>query len=157
MEKLGEYWARFERAFLVIVLLCMMLLAVLQIVLRNLFDTSLFWVDPLNRSLVLWLAILGAMVATREGEHIAIDALKHYLSGFKLVMISKAVMAFSAFICGMMAFHSARFVYDEYLYGSTTFSELPAWPFEIIMPIGFFVMSLRFALSLIFSPKEGVK
>ena len=80
LNALFDYWAATERLLLVIVLLLLILLAVLQILLRNLFDTSLFWIDPFNRLLVLWLAVLGAMVATREREHIAIDALKHYFT-----------------------------------------------------------------------------
>ncbi|MFQ3232150.1 TRAP transporter small permease [Reinekea sp.] len=155
MRKWAEHWARIERGLLVLVLLCMIILAVLQIILRNVFDTSMFWIDPLNRLFVLWLAILGAMVATKEGEHIAIDALKHYLAGVKLWLVTKLVLAFSAVICGLMAFHSTRFVYEEYLYETTTFSELPAWPFQLIMPVGFTIMALRFTASLLMKPKEG--
>jgi TRAP-type C4-dicarboxylate transport system permease small subunit len=151
-----ETWARIERALLVLVLLSMIIFAVLQILLRNFFDTSLFWIDPLNRLLVLWLAILGAMVATKEGEHIAVDALKHYISGKVLYWVTKLVMTFSAAVCGLMAYHSVRFVYDEFIYNTTTFSELPAWPFELIMPIGFSVMALRFGLSVFIAPKEAL-
>jgi TRAP-type C4-dicarboxylate transport system permease small subunit len=157
MRKWAEHWASIERGLLVLVLLCMILLAVLQILLRNVFDTSMFWIDPLNRLFVLWLAILGAMVATKEGEHIAIDALKHYLSGAKLWLVTKLVMAFSAVICGLMAFHSTRFVYEEYLYETTTFSEMPAWPFQLIMPVGFAIMALRFTISLLKKSKEGAQ
>lgn len=149
-----ERWALIEKGLLVAILLGMIVLAVLQIVLRNVFGTSLFWIDPFNRLLVLWLAVLGAMVATKEGEHIAIDALKHYWSGIKLWLITKISLLFSALVSGLMAYHSARFVYDEYLYETQTFSELPAWPFELIMPVGFAVMTLRFSLGLFSSPKE---
>jgi len=138
---------------LVAVLLSMIGFAVLQIVLRNLFDTSLFWIDPLNRLLVLWLAILGAMVATREQEHISIDVLRHYTSGSGLVVLVRSTSLFAALVCGLMAYHSARFVYFEMLDQMTTFSDLPAWPFELIMPIGFLVMTLRFAFAALV-PKQ---
>jgi len=148
LKKFADYWALLERFLLVAVLLSMIIFAVIQILLRNLFDSSLFWIDPLNRLLVLWLAILGAMVATRESEHIAIDVLKHYVSGIWLILVSKLASLFSVFICGLMAFHSARFVYDEFVYKTTTFSELPAWPFELIMPFGFLIMTVRFLFGL---------
>lgn len=140
-------WAKVESMALVSTLLLMILLAVLQIVLRNLFDSSLFWIDPLNRLLVLWIAILGAMVATREREHIAVDILKHYLHGSSMNIVAIVTEGFAAAVCGLMAWHSGRFVYFEYLDGMQTFSGLPAWPFELIMPIGFSVMCLRFAVS----------
>ncbi|MDN3650304.1 TRAP transporter small permease [Reinekea marina] len=149
-----ERWASFEKGLLVAILLCMILLAVLQIVLRNVFGTSLFWIDPFNRLLVLWLAVLGAMVATKEGEHIAIDALKHYWTGAKLWAITKLALLFASLVSALMAYHSARFVYDEYVYETQTFSELPAWPFELIMPVGFSIMALRFTIGLFSTVKE---
>jgi len=153
IKKIADVWALTERMALVAVLLSMIGFAVLQIVLRNLFDTSLFWIDPLNRLLVLWLAILGAMVATREQEHISIDVLRHYTSGAGLMLLVRATSLFAALVCGLMAFHSGRFVYYEMIDQMPTFSDLPAWPFELIMPIGFLVMTLRFAFATI-APKQ---
>ena len=54
-------------------------LALYQIVLRNAFGGGIYWADPLLRVMVLWMALVGAMVATREGGHISIDVLNHYL------------------------------------------------------------------------------
>lgn len=154
MSNFFSGWAHVERWLLVLVLTLMILLAVLQIVLRNVFDTSLFWIDPFNRILVLWLAMLGSMVATREGEHIAIDAIKLYLPESVKVLVVRAMMFFAALVTGLMAYHSARFVYDEFAYGSTTFSNLPIWPFQFIMPFGFAVMALRFAYRIFFYKQQ---
>jgi TRAP-type C4-dicarboxylate transport system permease small subunit len=150
IEHFASRWAKVEVFLLAFILLLMIALAVLQILLRNVFGTSLFWIDPLNRLLVLWVAILGAMVATREKAHIAVDVLKHYLVGRWLIVVTKLSELFAAVICGLMAYHSGRFVYFEYLDGMQTFSDLPAWPFELIMPFGFAVMSLRFFYSILF-------
>ena len=151
VHKIASYFARLEVLLLAVILLAMVVMAVLQIVLRNLFDTSLFWVEPLNRILVLWIAILGAMVATREKAHIAVDVLKHYLTGRSLTAMSKCIEIFASLICLVMSYHSFRFVYYEYLDGMATFSGLPSWPFELIMPIGFLVMGLRFGFAAIFN------
>lgn len=151
----AERWAKAEIFLLAFILLLMISLAVLQILLRNVFGTSLFWIDPLNRLLVLWVAILGAMVATREKAHIAVDVLKHYLTGIWLTIVTKLSELFAALVCALMAFHSGRFVYFEYLDGMQTFSDLPAWPFELIMPFGFGVMSLRFVYAILFSKVQA--
>ena len=136
--------ARVETLLLATTLFVMIGLAVLQIGLRNLVGTSWFWIDPANRLLVLWLALLGALVATRRGEHIAIDALRHYVSGVWGLVIERSAAGFAVVITGIMAWQSTRFVIDEYTFGTTTFAELPAWPFELIMPIAFGLMALRF-------------
>ncbi len=148
MTRLSHFIARLENSALASILLLMILLAVLQIVLRNIFDTSLFWIDPFNRLMVLWLAVLGAMVATREREHIAIDIAQHYLSGSIGRFIARIANLFAALVCLIMAYHSGRFVYFEYIDGMQTFAELPAWPFELILPFGMLVMFLRFLFAV---------
>lgn len=144
LRTLDAYLARLEQWFLALALLAMISLSVIQIVLRNLIGTSWFWIDPFNRMLVLWLAILGALVATRLGEHIAIDVIRHYLSGKAVRLMERCVAAFAAGVTGLMAWHSIRFVIDEWRYDSVAFAGFPAWPFELIMPLGFTLMALRF-------------
>ena len=46
-------------------LVSILVMALIQIVLRNVFDSGLLWAESFLRILVLWIAILGAMVATR--------------------------------------------------------------------------------------------
>ncbi len=67
---------RLEDALLVALLGVLLLLASTQILLRNLFDAGLTWADPLLRVLVLWLGLLGAMIASRSGKHITLDVPK---------------------------------------------------------------------------------
>ena len=57
----------------------LLLLALAQIGLRVFFGTGLEWAEPVARMGVLWLALLGALGATRERRHIAIDALPRLL------------------------------------------------------------------------------
>ena len=52
-----------------------MLLAVGQIVLRELFSTGFVWADELIKLMVLWLAMVGSIAASRDDRHIRIDAL----------------------------------------------------------------------------------
>lgn len=149
---LDRWMATAERVLLAAILLTMISLSVLQIGLRNLADTSWYWIDPFTRLLVLWLAVLGAMVATRTGEHIAIDALGHFLKPRTARLISALANAFAALVTGLMAWHASRFVLDEFHYGGTTFSGLPVWPFELIMPLGFAWMCFRFGLNTVKPP-----
>ena len=56
---------RVEDFVLALLLSAMILLASAQIFLRNLFDSSLSWGDPMLRILVLWVGLLGALAASR--------------------------------------------------------------------------------------------
>ena len=57
--------ARLEEGILIFLLVSMIILSFTQIVLRNLFETGLIWIDPLVRQMLLWITLVGAMVATR--------------------------------------------------------------------------------------------
>jgi TRAP-type C4-dicarboxylate transport system permease small subunit len=68
-----------EDSLLVFILLSMIVLAFSQIVMRNLFGTGTIWLDPLLRIMVLWVGLLGALVATRQNKQIKIDILSRIL------------------------------------------------------------------------------
>ncbi|MES9941940.1 MAG: TRAP transporter small permease [Candidatus Thiodiazotropha sp. 6PLUC2] len=138
----------FEELLTALLLGGMILLAGSQIFLRNLFDSGLIWADPSLRIMVLWVALLGAIAATRENRHIRIDLLSNYLSNRNQARLSVIHNLFSAFVCGVIAWHSARFVYIEWQDGAKLFSSLPSWVGEIIIPIGFSTMCLRFAINI---------
>lgn len=123
----------------------MILLAASQIVLRNLFDSGLLCS---LRIMVLWIALLGAIAATREDRHIRIDLLSHTLSRSNQSILSAINNLFSAFICGVITWHAVRFVYFEWQDGTQLFASLPAWIGEIIIPIGFGSMTLRFLFNI---------
>ncbi|MEQ8456562.1 MAG: TRAP transporter small permease subunit [Sandaracinaceae bacterium] len=77
--------ARGEAVLATLFLLSMILAASVQAIFRNLAGaeidwantalSSLEWVDPFLQKGTLWLAFLGASLATREGRHIGIDLL----------------------------------------------------------------------------------
>ncbi|HIG39169.1 MAG: TRAP transporter small permease [bacterium] len=138
---------RFEDTVLVSALVSMLVMAVVQICLRNFFDAGLLWAESLLRILVLWIAMLGAMVATRESNHISIDALSRYL-GPTIKQVSRVVIAlFSAMICGVVAYYAYEFVQFEYEDGTIAFGIVPTWVCQSIIPVGFSVMALRFFIA----------
>jgi TRAP-type C4-dicarboxylate transport system permease small subunit len=124
------------------------LLATSQILLRNLFSSGLIWADPSLRVMVLWLALLGAIAATRENRHIRIDLFSHKLPRRGRLVLSTINNLFSSFICGIITWHGVRFVIMEWQGGNKLFGILPAWLGEIIIPIGFGIMTLRFLFSI---------
>jgi len=138
---------RFEDALLISALLSMLMMAVIQIGLRNFFDSGIFWAESFLRVLVLWIAILGAMVATRESNHISIDAISRFLAptAFRIVLLLTSL--FSAVICGVVAFYSFEFVEYEYLDKTIAFAAVPTWVCQSIIPVGFTIMAIRFVIT----------
>jgi len=149
LEKAGRYA---EDTVLMLILIGMILLAGAQIFLRNFFDYSLFWGDEVLRLMVLWLTVAGGLAASRMNKHISIEVLDRFLPA-RLHVITKVVIdLFTAGVCGLFAWHSARFVMGSYEYGDTLLKNTPAWMLQIILPVGFGLMAYRHLLLALKQP-----
>src|SRR5512143_3508758 len=137
-----------EDSMMIMLVSIMILVAGAQIILRNLFDTGFGWSDPLLRIMVLWVGLVGAMAATRERRHITVDILSRFLPSHGKMVSGVIADIASTAVCGLLAWHSTRFVIEEYQGGTEAFAGFPAWACEVIMPIGFAVMALRFFISI---------
>jgi len=140
LEKAGT-WA--EDAVLLIILVSMILLAGVQILLRNFFDTGLFWGDEMLRLMVLWLTLAGGLAASRMDKHISIEILDRFLPRSAQLLTKIIIDLFTASICALFAWHSARFVMASYEFGDVLMKNTPAWVMQIILPIGFGLMAYR--------------
>lgn len=145
-EQTDERIDRVEQTLLVILLGTMILIAFLQIVLRNLFSTGLSWGDPLVRNLVLWIGFIGAALATKEGKHINIDVVSRWMPPLGKGLVDFVTQMFSFFICSLLMFAALKFIKNEAQMGNLTFLGIPAWIPEVILPIVFGLMALRFGL-----------
>jgi len=140
----GSAAERAEDGFLVVLTIILVVVAIAQILLRNLFSVTLLWADPVVRMLVLWTAFMGALVAARENRHLRIDALLQLLPSDKRRYVDVIIHLFNAAVCGLLAGIAVDFVHDEYIYGMRGALELPSWIFQLIFPLAFGVMSWRF-------------
>jgi TRAP-type C4-dicarboxylate transport system permease small subunit len=138
-----------EDSLLVVILSIMIILAVYQIISRNLFSEGIVWIDPLLRTLVLWVGLAGAVVATRTDHHIKIDVFIKYLPSNILPYVQRLVYLFTLLICLLIAWHAARFVLSEYEYGTIAFAAVPAWVTAVIIPVSFLLIAIRYGLLLI--------
>ncbi len=139
----------FEDGLLVVILSSMIIFAVYQIIARNLFGEGVVWIDPLLRTLVLWVGLSGAVVATRTDNHIRIDIFAKYFPPSMLKYVQRIAYLFTLIVCLLIAWHAARFVYSEYEYGTIAFSGVPAWLTASIIPISFSLIAFRYVLLLI--------
>jgi len=143
-ERADEIIDRVEQTSLVILLSSMIVIAFLQIVLRNLFSTGLSWGDSLVRNLVLWVSFIGAALATKEGKHINIDVLSRWMPLLGRDLIAFLIQLFSFFISGLLTFAAFKFIKNEAQMENTVFLSIPAWIPEMILPIVFGLMAIRF-------------
>jgi TRAP-type C4-dicarboxylate transport system permease small subunit len=138
-----------EDAVLVLMLTSMILLAAGQIVLRNFFGIGFIWSDEALRLMVLWLAVAGAVAASRNDKHINIDVLDRFLRGRWKAAKDLVVHGFTAVVCGIVTWQSILFVRTSHEFGDVLLGGIPAWLLQIVLPVGFGLISYRYGLFLL--------
>ncbi|MBX3271271.1 MAG: TRAP transporter small permease subunit [Sandaracinaceae bacterium] len=114
LERFDAGVARGEAALATLFLVSMIAAASIQAVFRNLSGMevdwatasleSLTWVDPFLQKGTLWLAFLGASLATREGRHIGIDLFPR-LAPIRVKLVMRAVAGLGS---AVVSFYLAR-------------------------------------------------
>lgn len=137
---------RLEDGILVSLLILMIGMAAGQVVLRNFFDSGLYWSDSLVRVAVLWVALVGAMVASRDDSHIRIDLVSRLVSPAYKHWVERLTRLFTFIVLCLFTWGSGNFVYYEYVDEAIAFGDVPAWMLEVIMPVGGGVMAIRYLL-----------
>jgi len=151
-------WERFGRRLeewtLTLLIGAIITLSAFQIVLRNFFDAGYIWIDPLLRTLVLWVTFLGALAATSRGRHIAIDVASRLIprAGRRLLARSTSLIAGS--VCVALANAGYQYIGMEREFASHAFLGLPTWVVQIILPAGFALLAFRFLADAVLGPKE---
>ncbi len=146
---------RAEGYLLIAMLSVMVVMAFLQVILRNLFSSGILWADILLRHLLLWLGFLGAAIATSENRHINIDALRRFLSPRLRSAVGVLTDMFAAAICYLLARASWTFVQGEIADRRTMIEGIPSWYAEIIMPLGFGLLVVHFVIRAILRTQPG--
>lgn len=132
----------------VVLVFGLIVLSLVQIVMRNFFESSINWIDPLLRHAVLWIAFFAASAATASGKHIKIDLFPRLVSARVRRIIEPIADLICCAVCAVAGWHSYLFVADEKMYGGDLFDGAPVWFFEIIMPAGFFLLAVHFLLNI---------
>lgn len=145
LDRIGRFA---ENTALVTLLSAMMVLAVGQIVLREVFSTGFVWADELIKLMVLWLAMVGSIAAARDNRHIRIDALSHILPETAIKLTRVLVDVFAAAVCGVIAWHTYRYLQLEIEFEDSVLIDTPAWIAHLIVPLAFALIAYRFLVSI---------
>lgn len=137
------------QTLLVVILIAMVGVTFLQVILRNFFDTGISWAEIGGRNAVLWIAFLGAMLATRARQHLNIDAITRILPRKPRNALRILLDAFAAAVCLFLAKASLTFVIDERAMNADLFLGLKTWMIQIIIPFGFFMMAIEYCIGVV--------
>jgi TRAP-type C4-dicarboxylate transport system permease small subunit len=144
-----------ETALLAVLLGSLIVLGSAQIILRNLFSIGVNWSDPLTRLIVLWLALLGALAASRDGRHITMGALTQWLPKRAQAAAEVCADVFATIVAGALAWFAFEFVRDSREFGDTLLNDVPAWWLQSIMPVAFALIAYCYLVRAIAKARGG--
>lgn len=143
--KIAKFFDQLEDGLLVLCMAILLFLSIGQIALRNVLSLTLPWADPFIRHLVLWIGLLGALSATRHNKHVKIDALQRLLPPKVKALTTAITHLFSTATCALLAHYAWRFVADERAYSTLAFAGIAAWKVQLVFPIVFAALGLRYS------------
>jgi len=147
LSKLHRLLLKTETLLLGALLLSLIVIAVAQVLLRNFFGGGLLWAEAYTRISVLWIALIGAMIAARRRNHIAIDALANRLPASWKQPLQRIADGLTGLICLAATWFSLDFVIQEQAYGDNAFAAIPTWLCEAIIPFAFAIIAVRYVIA----------
>jgi len=118
---------------------------------RYVFDRPLVWTDELASTLFLWLAMLGAVIAFRRGEHMRMTACVGMVGGSLRAMLeSLATVAALAFLL-LMVWPAYQFASDEVPITTSALQISDVWR-AAALPAGIALMIVLAVLRLARAP-----
>jgi TRAP-type C4-dicarboxylate transport system permease small subunit len=127
----------------------MVLLAALQLALRWTLSTGLEWADLQLRQLVLWVGLLGGVLASANRRHLRMDLAEHHLPVSVRNLVLRFVSAVGALISLVLAYLSVGFIHSEVQSGGKLDRimfgmSLRQWIPEVVIVAGFALMGVYF-------------
>lgn len=144
LKNIENLLTKIETAVMILLLSVMVLMAFLQVVLRDLFSVGILWGDVFLRHLVLWVGFLGAALATRDEKHFGMDILNRFLSKKITTVTTMIADLFAGVVCYFLVKASISFLQIGIDPTSKLIWNVPTWVFLVIIPIGFGLVLLHF-------------
>jgi C4-dicarboxylate transporter DctM subunit len=126
-------------------LLVMAVLPAADMALRHAASVTIPASTSIVQNLTLWVTFLGAMLASREGGHLAMTAPESLWQGKMSKILRPIRAAVSAAVSSALFWASLNLVIAEKAGAVAIGGWLPLWVVEAVMPLAFSVMTFRFA------------
>jgi C4-dicarboxylate transporter, DctM subunit len=132
----GENW------LVVLALGGLMVLPLLEVVLRP-FRAGVPGSIVFVQHLTLFVGMLGAALAARDGRLLSLSTLSHFLSGHAKLWARLVSASMASAITVYLCVASIRFVVTEHEGGGVMAYGIPVWVVQLVLPIGFGLVALR--------------
>jgi C4-dicarboxylate transporter, DctQ subunit len=145
LKRLNDVSNNLERTFLAGAIIFASLLLFVNVVMRYVFNMSIYWAEELVRYLLVWMIFIGASQVTLSGGHVAVDILLRCLPKrakyFHVLVVSIACIVFFILL-GYYSLEQALRVKSAHQVSPAM--EFPMWIAYASMPVGALLMLIRY-------------
>ena len=135
--------ARGENLVLTFMLAAMVLLPLLEILLRKVFQTGLSGSTQFVQHLTLIVGMLGGAIAAREGRLLSVGSLDMLIKGRARLLARGVSHSVAGVVAVFLVVATLQFVQAEKGAGKTMAYGIPAWVIQLVLPIGFALVAIR--------------
>jgi TRAP-type C4-dicarboxylate transport system permease small subunit len=155
MQRISDIVHRITEILLLIFLIAMSVVVFLQVLFRYVLGLPLFWTEEFARYCLVWASLLGAAVATKRGQHIAVTFVMERLpvrlrSSFRLVALFSV-----AVILAIITWGGIQLVMVTRAQISPALRIPMALPYAAV-PVGAAAMLLHTIVLMLCPPKSSV-
>lgn len=165
LTKIDRALAKVEEVLLALLLIGLVVLAAVQVLLRNVWSTSIDWADLTLQNATVLIGLLGAAVATSEGRHLNIDVFGRALKGRNAFVLRVVIGVFAVYICSLLTVGGWQTFQANYTPWKANLPEgwgmmrmlkqelgegsFPQWLSQMLLPAGFGLIGVHFVLRLL--------
>jgi TRAP-type C4-dicarboxylate transport system permease small subunit len=147
-----DYWiARLETTAVVLLVTLLTAVTFAQVITRYVLNDPLIWSEEVARYLFVWVSMIGAALAMRQGGHFGLDLLIRPIPKLKPILgplVTLVVVAF-LFILLKTGIDETRLASKQF---AMTFNMRMQWAY-LALPVGAGLMLFHIAVHVIRAPK----
>jgi C4-dicarboxylate transporter DctQ subunit len=144
-------FAKIEYVFLAGAMLSTTLLLFINVMLRYVFGSAIFWAEEVLRYLIVWITFIGAATCILKGGHISLDTILIFLQEKHQRFVQIGVYAVGVLFSALLLRYSLTFTLRIKAMGqlSATIGGFPMYIVYSCIPLGSFLMMCRFGQRVI--------
>lgn len=145
---------RFEEGLVATGIAAASLVLFINVVLRYFFNSGWTWAEEFTRYTIVWIVFIGSSICARKGMHLAVDALAIRFSESGQRLLRMFVNVVCVFFCVYLIIYGYETVLLAYEMEQITAAlEMPMYYVYLAIPVGGFLMAIRFTQDFILAVK----
>jgi C4-dicarboxylate transporter DctQ subunit len=130
--------------------------ATVQVILRYVGGTGLFWAEELVVYTIVWTTFLAAGAAVRSGEHLTVELINLAVGERYIGVLTRVIGLIGAVAGVALTVFGTELVLTAQDYGQLSPAlQLPMWIVYLAMPVSGLLMTIRFLQQMIAPPRRS--